>query len=54
MVQNLLRTPGQWTWFNGDEKRTIVLRVRSIVFNSYLGENVFTASAHASLGESTP
>lgn len=54
MIQNLLRSSGQWTWFNGDEKRTLVLRVRSIVFNSYLGENVFKATAHVSQGDSPP
>lgn len=54
MMQNLLRSPGQWTWFHGDEKRALVLRVSSIVFNSYLGDNVFTASAHAATGEPTP
>jgi hypothetical protein len=51
MHQNLLRSPGQWTWYNAEGKRTEILRANSVVFNSYIGENVFKATAHVSQGE---
>lgn len=50
--QNLLNVPGQWTRYNAEGKRTEVLRASSIIFNSYIGENVFRATAHVSQGDS--
>lgn len=49
--QNLLNIPERWTTLNGAGKRTAVLQVKGVVYNSYLDENVFTASAHATQGE---
>jgi hypothetical protein len=49
--QNLLNIPERWTTFNGAGQRMAVLQVRGVVYNSYLDENVFTASAHATQGE---
>lgn len=51
MYQNLLRSPGQWTRYNPEGKRTEVLRANAVIFNSYIGENVFKATAHVSQGD---
>lgn len=52
MRQNLLSTPGLWTRFNAAGKRMEVVRVNGIIFNSFIDDRFFTASADAPQGES--
>lgn len=51
LYQNLLNVPGQWTRFDSTGRRVEVLRLKGVVFNGYLDENTFKASAPVTQGE---